>query len=407
MSEDFVLPQLRDDIKTEVIEDQGEKLVVLSDPDGLAQQPIAIPLELAPVFHFLNGSVTMSELKSHVKTPDGSEPDMSPIVQMINYLDAMGYIKSPEYMELRRKYDEYLASPVRKPVCAGQSYSSDPNQLREQLGDILHSVNGEDINPGAKSIIVPHIDFLIGKEAHETYAAGYQALKGTDPDLFVIFGTAHYRYSDYLMFTEKDFETPLGAAKTDKEVLEQLKEELPFDLKFDDTAHFKEHSVELQVVLLQRMFEGKDFTILPILIGSFQEFIESGVSPTENTKFKKYIDSLKTAIEKSGRKPAYIASVDFGHIGRRFGNDFNAEDKLEELKAADRELIDNISAGDKEAFFKKIADCKNQWNVCGVSPIYALMQTTNPKKSQFLTYNQWNDSPTYSAVSFASMAIYE
>lgn len=402
----MTLPKLRDELEIEVIEQDSGKFAVLKDPTGFVEQPVAIPYDIFPLFRMLDGKMTTEKLQNMLSQA-GARLDMDPFLQIIDHLDKLGFMDSELFRKTKRIVDEYMVSPVRKPICAGNTYASEPLALRIEMDAIMNSVPGEEIRPGAKGLLLPHIDFQIGPEAHETYAAGYHAIKNTNADLFVIFGTSHRVSADYFMYTRKNYSTPFGEIQTDTEILDYLNENMSFEPTVHEMAHFGEHSIEIQLVLLQRLFENRHIKILPVLTGSFHPFIEFGGSPESDERFNEYVDKLNEAIAKLGRNPVFIASVDFGHTGRRFEHDFDAEDKFDELTEADMKLIASLKNADSEGFFRNIADVKNFWNVCGVSPIYTLLKTLKPKEGVFLKHNIWNDAPTQSAVSFASMAYYD
>jgi AmmeMemoRadiSam system protein B len=145
---------------------------------------------------------------------------------------------------------------------------------------------------------------------------------------------------------------------------------------------------------------------LPILVGSPYEFILNGKLP-ENEKINNILKTLKYVVEQSNKRVMFIASVDFAHVGRKFGDEFDAETVLEQLEIEDKLLIHSIEDGNKITFFEKIIADKDKWKICGVSSIYALMQLINPKKGKLIDYAIWNETPTKSAVSFASIALFK
>ncbi|MDQ1265628.1 MAG: AmmeMemoRadiSam system protein [Bacteroidota bacterium] len=401
------IPRFRDDITIQVLEQDGQKYVCFTDPKGLAEYPVAIPFELMPLLQLFDGNMTVRQLGELIKNETGLDADLTMITTLVEHLDNMGFMESEKFIQLKQYIEEYQNSPIRQPICAGTSYSHKTANLEGEMDMILEFSEDTDIEKKAKAIIVPHIDFLVGDIAFETYSAAYKALRGSDADVFIILGTAHKRSSDYFMFTEKNYETPLGIAETDNELLRFIKENVPFDIMIDDLAHLNEHSVELQIVLLQRMFRNRKFKVLPVLAGSMHEFIMNGNQPVEDDRFLKYLEGIRTAIKKSGKKAAFISSVDFSHIGRRFENNFDAEPTLPYLRIEDMELIEKLIHCNNREFFEHIAKVKNIRSVCGVSSIYSMLELVKPKRGAFLKYHQWNDKPTESAVTFASIAYYD
>lgn len=408
MTNDHPIPKLRPDLQYQIVEDESEEFIILIDPKGYSGQPIAIPSGLMHLFNLIDGEIGAEGFAEKVKELYGEDANLvlEPFGKLLEYMDYGGFLDSEAFKIIKGDVDKYLASPVRPSVCAGNSYSPNPEELKKEMEFIDQSVDSDTIEEGADSIIVPHIDFRIGPGAHKAYASGYHALRGQKPDLVVIFGTAHYGNSSHFMFTKKDYSTPLGIIKTDKELIDQLSENLSFDMKIDDLAHRMEHSIELQTVLAQHFFSDKGFKLLPVLVGSFQDYIASGKKPSDDEQFNEFVEKLRKIIEESGRKAVFIASADFSHIGRKFNDDFDAEPVLETISAEDGILLDSLEKCNSEDFFSTIAGIKDKNRVCGLSPIYSMMKTCNPKKGKKMEYHQWNEKETKSAVTFASIAYY-
>ncbi len=400
------VPRLRQDLSLNAVKENGQEFVVLNDLERIAPQNIAVSMQMFYVLQALDGKMTWSQFRETLmKETGGSNEIAEIIIENIIQLYKHNFLETEEYVAQKQKMiNDYLAIPERPPVCAGSTYPNEKSELEAMLDNFFSTVKKEEIKPGAKSIIVPHIDFKIGTDVYRTYAAGYHSLRDTDADLFVIFGTSHYAHSDYFMLSEKDYSSPLGTLKTDTEIIEKLKNEYK-NLKIDELAHKNEHSIELQAVLLQHYFRGKDFKILPVLVGSFHEFIENGKSP--DTAVKSFLDALNKVISENNIKAAFISSVDFAHIGKKFGDTFDAEEKLDELISVDKNLIESLTDNDYNGFFQKIKNDNDKWKVCGTSPMYSMLSSQNGYKGELLQYGQWYEKPTQSAVSFASIAYYE
>lgn len=401
------IPPLRNDLDLQLIEHEGNKYVLMQDTYGYAAESIAVSLDFYNLTLHFNSDSTFEEIEK-ILLKQGVTGDLNPIFDLITKLDNDGFLLSRNFFELRNKIEsEYINSPVRPSVCAGSVFPDDPRELKSYLDAFFNSSDKLQIQGDAKSVIVPHIDFRVGNEVHKTYAAGYHSIRNTEADLYVIFGTSHYANSDFFMLTNKDFETPLGSVQTDIELINELSKYLGDDLTVDDFAHKPEHSIELQAVLLKHYFADRDFKILPVLTGSLHEYILNGEMPEHTQRYANFLDALKKSIEYLGRKAVYISSVDFAHIGRKFGDDYDAEPTLGMLKSEDAKLIDALLTENKNDFFAKIQNDKDKYKICGTAPIYAMMTINNPKDAKFFNYAQWNEIETKSAVSFASIAYYK
>jgi hypothetical protein len=262
-------PSLRRDIGFELYEEGKEKLVILSDPQGFADQPIALPVKLYALVQLFDGKRSVNELAEMLTDKNGEKFDKASLIRLIQSLDAIGYLESEAYEEFKNEVRDYLDNPVRPSILAGNCFPKDEEEMGQYIEDILNSSKQEGIAPNAKAVIAPHIDFRIGERAHQVYSNAYKALENSDPDLVVILGTSHYSNISLFMLTNKDFRTPLGVAETDKELIKELQDRAGDLFVIDDFAHRNEHSVELQIPLLQKKFANKKFKILPALTGSF------------------------------------------------------------------------------------------------------------------------------------------
>ena len=403
---EYVIPALRSEISFKIKEENGEKSILLSDPENIASQPIVLPINLIPLFQLINGDYKYAEVVEIIGKELKEEKDyvLEIFKELVINLDYLGYLESPRFLIIKQNIEEYLASEVRKEVCAGSSYPSERQEFSAYIESILNIMPAPKRDTASKAIIVPHIDFITGSSARRAYSASYREIEKTDADLFVIFGTSHYSDSDFFMPTYKHFSTPAGIVESDRNILNKLRSMLSFNLKFDDLAHREEHSIELQTVLLNRAFTDRDFTILPILTSSFLNLNDSSGPNPNFARIEEFLTTLKRVVDESGRKAVYIASADLSHIGRKFGDDFDAEEHLDRLKNDDALLLSYLMKLDGDGFLKEISECRDKNRICGISPVYSLMKVLKYEDADLLAYGQWNEKETGSAVSFASMA---
>lgn len=404
MNADEPIYALRKDLLFDKIEENGQTFMVMSDPRGYANQAISFPEQMVSVFLLLDGKVTLNDLGKMLITETGEDYDTTPLINLFEFLDYGGYMESPRFFEIKEDIDTYLKSPLRPAICAPDSYSEDPEQLKEELSAIMNSVDASTIEKKSNVIISPHLDYRTGSDTHEAYASAYHSADTENVDIIVILGTSHFVDTGLFMLSEKDFETPLGVVETDRELIKKMSDIFAGKLVFDEVAHRYEHSIELQLLPIQYIMKDRDYKILPILTGSFHKFVTSGTSPEDDPDFSNFIKALNDALKALGRKAIFVAAADFAHIGRKFDDSFDAEPELDKLRAEDQSLIDSLEAADPDEFFKKIADCGDARKICGLSPIYSLLKISKPKSGKLLKYTQWNEVETKSAVSVASMS---
>lgn len=402
------LPKLREEILFQTFEEDGKEYIVLYDPQGYALQQVIFPIETVYLLKVLEEGITEEELRRRVKEESGDENyDVQPILEIVEYLNFLGYLDSPHFNEIKKDIDDFRQSSVRPPICVNSSYPSDPNEIISYFDKYFSDVRKSNATPKSNSLILPHLDLKL-EEAITTYAEGFKYLDYEDIDLAVIFGTSHYANSGFFMLTEKDYETPLGLVKTNKEIISKLKEILKNEeFIIDDMAHRFEHSIEFQIILLQYLIGHNNFTVLPILTGSLTSFFILNKFPNEDYVISSFTKNLNNIINNTSKKPIFIASADLAHIGRKFGDKFDAETQLEQLQKEDLEMIRFIEAGSSNGFYEYIKSKNDNRKVCGLSPIYFLMETVKPSYSKLIKYNYWNEKETKSAVSIASIALYK
>jgi AmmeMemoRadiSam system protein B len=297
---------------------------------------------------------------------------------------------------------------VRPPQFAGVCYPNNAQKLSELLDSVIKTphhltLSGSPVQQGAKAIIVPHIDFRVGLCV---YGPAYYALQDSDADVFVIFATSHYGWGELFIPTFQHFSTPLGTLQTDHELLKNLQKKLP-NLTNDDSAHREEHSIEFETVFLQHLFGHRSFTILPILVTSFYPFIQRQQMPAKTDVFARFCDALREVLRESGKKVAFVASADMAHIGRKFDDPYDAAPMLPAMHTEDMQLLSALEQSNASEYFHRIADVGDRFKICGLPPVYSMLETVRCFGGTSLAYEQWNEKATRSAVTYSSLAYYD
>ncbi len=405
-------PRLRANLIVLPVEYAGRKMILFQDPERWCEELVFFPAEIAPIIQYFDGRHTIRDIQEKLMRETGELVMSDFIEKIISDFDSHFLLDSERFRkhiaELKKEWNEL---EIRPAVLAGQSYPSDANELREFLNQFYLVPEGaglpqENKDDTLRAIVAPHIEL---KENGAVYAWAYKELyEHSQAELFLIFGTGHYQTEDILVFSEKHFQTPLGIAQTDKEFIQLVRSKIKRRSQLGDFSHRREHSIELQVIFLQHLFEGKrDFKIVPVLVGSFQMMIELGMSPSKDPLFTDYLSALREAIKECGKKVALIASADLAHLGPRYGdNELYAPIREEEIKEDDEKMLNKLEQGDAEGFFEEIARIKDRRKICGLGPIYTVFKLLEPCRAEVLKWSVWYDMTTRSAVSFCSMAVY-
>jgi AmmeMemoRadiSam system protein B len=302
--------------------------------------------------------------------------------------------------------------PVRPPSCLG-AYEADPDALRRQLRRLFTGPRGpglpRDGRPDGKlrAALLPHIDYARGGA---TYAWGFKEVaERSDASLFVIVGTSHLS-SHRFTLTRKAFWTPLAVTPTDQGFIDRVVRHYGDGL-FDDEwqAHLPEWSIELEVVFLQYLYEGRrPIRIVPLVVGSFHDSMALGVRPSDCDDIGRMIEALRRAAAEAGEPVCTIISGDLAHVGPKFGDwgPLN-ESFLTRSRELDQEILRRAEAADPAGYFAAVAAERDARRICGLSPTYTVLEALGPGHGRVLHYDQYVHPEGEESVSFASMGFYE
>jgi hypothetical protein len=174
----------------------------------------------------------------------------------------------------------------------------------------------------------------------------------------------------------------------------------------EEMHHMTEHSIELASVWFNHHKRGKDFSVVPVLCGSYHHYVVSGGMPDDDERTAKVIAYLRRVMQE--RKTVVIAAGDLSHVGPAFGDDspLDAVAKAK-LSAEDRNSMADICAGDADGFFRRTQQEKDARKICGLSPIYLMLKLLDDVKGESLAYDQCPaDAQGGSVVSIAGALLY-
>jgi hypothetical protein len=249
-------------------------------------------------------------------------------------------------------------------------------------------------------LISPHIDLSVGAKA---YGNTYRLLKYTSPSTVVILGIGHHLTTGLFCLTEKDFDTPLGTVKTDKELVRKLKDGGGGIFAPDDFSHRSEHSIEFQVLFLQHLLKRNSFTIVPVLCGSLLAGLPEYGREAYKRKAGPFLERLEQILSAKGNNALLITGVDLSHTGPKFGHDQPARSLQNLSEAHDRMLLKNLTALDADKFWEESRRVNDRYNVCGFAALACLLEVLPDSRGQLLQYEIWHEEATRSAVSYASV----
>jgi len=388
------------------------KMIGLRDPSGISQQIVLLSPDVFYLLQFFDGRHSVHDLRQKYVETFGKLLYEEQLKQILQNLDSNLFLDNNNFAsQLKAIEQEFRDSSVRPAVHAGTSYESDPAALRKQLTSFFTAPSGPGLpdkpnGRAPKALVAPHIDIRAGGSC---YAHAYKALVESEgADCFVILGTGHSGLQGLYSTIAKDFETPLGVARCDEVFVQLLQKNYPDILNCEVLPHKTEHVIEFQLVFLQHLLaDRRDFTFVPLLCSfSYQMLTEPSLA-REKRIVEEFSRALRQTIADRGKKVCLIASVDFCHVGPRYGDEKSPDDLFMSMVSRfDGDLIKNIEKLDAGAFCETVAGQQDRYRVCGFSSIYTMLNAITAERGELLDYSKAIVDTDQSAVTFASMAIY-
>ena len=217
--------------------------------------------------------------------------------------------------------DTRKMAPTRKASHAGSWYTDDPDELDASLSEWLQDVQPELLPtplsvcsqhasteslplpvPSGRAIIGPHAGYSFSGPAA---AYAYRAIDVSYISTVFILGPSHHVYLDGCAVSAcEQYETPLGNLKINQKVNEELKATGKFSI-MSLSEDEDEHSIEMHLPYIRKVFSGKPIQIVPIMVGAIN-----------TSKEDAYGRLLAPYFNDEGN--FFVISSDFCHWGSRF-----------------------------------------------------------------------------------------
>lgn len=402
MTPTLPLPAARPVDVVPVRQPDGEMAFIISDPLRIAPQQLAMSFAGYFALAHLDGSRSAAEIQQAFRAHFALAPPIEEIVRLVEVLDHYALLNNQRFTdEYARRREAFRAAPTRD----NRDRWPEGQVLRAEIEAML--AGAETAAPGSPAIrglIAPHLDYARGAPC---YAAAYAALRtGGLADRYCILGTNHFGVSSAVVAAGKDFETPLGRVATDRRTLQCISAALGYDLTQHEFDHAIEHSVELQVHILQVLHAGRPFEIIPILCpdpcGPSGTRPRDGVGPD----LRDFAVALAAACRAAPGRTVIIAGADLSHVGQRFGDEQSTTPAfLKQIAERDQALLELVREGKSEEFVASVVARDNDTRICSVGCIFALLRALGNPPTTVLTYHQAADIPAETTVSCCAAVI--
>lgn len=246
---------------------------------------------------------------------------------------------------------------VRQPVQAGGFYEASPDACRRHAAKLLAAAQApQDLPSPLYGGLVPHAGWMY---SGSLAALTIKAIAAGGMPTVVLFGADHtgsVRKGE--VYESGAWRTPLGDVPIDEELAAALLAESDC-LRANGQAHAREHSLEVQIPLLQ--LAQPSVKIVPIAVPPTPLAVQIGraVGKTLAAKFT---------------KARIIGSTDLTHHGGHFGSPGgHGEVGVKWTQRNDRRMIDLIEA---LAADEVITEADAQGNACGAGAVAAAIAAT-------------------------------
>ncbi|MDE1829776.1 MAG: AmmeMemoRadiSam system protein B [Thaumarchaeota archaeon] len=234
---------------------------------------------------------------------------------------------------------------IRTPAVAGMFYPKTQQELKSSIMDcFLHKLGPGKLFPTSNNeriigIICPHAGYMY---SGPVAANSYYAISSLKPDLVIIVGPNHWGIGcNIAAMKEGVWQTPLGEIEVDTSAALEIHKTANI-VELDFLSHTRDHSLEVQLPMLQEIYSHR-FKILPIILidQSYKSAKELGMAIAKISKNKSTV---------------IIGSSDFTHY-----------EKNEYAYKQDKSLIEPILKMDIDGFYRILQE--NQVSACGYGAI--------------------------------------
>lgn len=214
-----------------------------------------------------------------------------------------------------------MAPTTRTASHAGSWYTDDADELGASLSEWLEDVDPASLpsplsvcqrNPSSEPLAlpVPATRAIIGPHAGYAYsgpaaAYAYRTIDTAAISTVFILGPSHHVYLDGCAVSACEaYETPLGSLPIDRRITDDLKATGKFSV-MSQTEDEDEHSIEMHLPYIYKVFRGREVKIVPILVGAIN-----------TSKEQEYGRLLAPYLRDES--VLFVVSSDFCHWGSRF-----------------------------------------------------------------------------------------
>ncbi len=223
----------------------------------------------------------------------------------------------------------------RSPAVADRFYPGSKKALSQTLDKLIPAIKGQQIE--AHAVVSPHAGYI-----YSGPVAGKTLSSVIIPETVIILGPNHHGQGASVAVSTVSWEMPFGTVPVDSSITKSLIKTSGV-IAEDELAHRFEHSLEVQVPILQKL--QPELKIVPLVISAIP--------------YPMCVDLAKAiamVIKESKKKVLLVASSDMSHYESR--TMATQKDQL---------ALERITAMDPEGLYNTVMD--KRISMCGVIPV--------------------------------------
>ncbi len=233
---------------------------------------------------------------------------------------------------------------ARQPAVAGQFYPASVEELSSTIKGYFDNISELKPPKGeVLGIISPHAGYIF---SGQVAAYSYKYLlkyKIQNPIVILIGQSHHFRLAKPAVWNKESFFTPLGEVNIEKEFIKLLLKNTQY---FEENIrpHIPEHSLEVQLPFLQYIY-GKNFTIVPILVSSFDYDFSYKIAESIVATIKNYPTKRKIIIVCStdmSHYPSYEDAIKIDQRAIKLVKSYEPKKYFEEIPKIENSKVGNL-----------------------------------------------------------------
>lgn len=250
---------------------------------------------------------------------------------------------------------------IREPVVSGQFY---PGTKEDLLMAIKELDPKEAAKISARGVVLPHAGYMCSGKVAVTTVSKIQPR----PSVIILGPNHHGMGQDFALWGRGEWRTPLGKVQIDQDLAQKILKQDSY-IQEDYLAHKFEHSIEVELPILQYFFGDFKFVPIACAMASLKEY-------------RQVASQIYEAIKGIKEDVLLVASTDFTH----YEPDSSARTK-------DRQAIESIIELNEEDLLGRVKD-KNI-TMCGfgaVSVLLSCVKKLGARKAQVALYQTSGDT---------------